>query len=227
MLTIICGDNLVDSRRYYSDLQLKFRQEKKEIIVLNAKDIFNLDLWLKDALTLFASEKVFFTENLERLVNKRQKELWEKLSQIINDQEIQLYDWEGKAQWELKLKSAAKIYEFKLSATIFKLIDNFYPGNKQNFIKQLNSLAQTVEAGFIFAMLVKQVRNLILLKTGQELSKIAPYQQLKLKQMVKYWHKDKLFQVYEALLKIDINLKTSSSPFSLLQSLDIIACYFL
>jgi len=49
MLTIICGDNLVDSRRYYSDLQLKFRQEKKEIIVLNAKDIFNLDLWLKDA----------------------------------------------------------------------------------------------------------------------------------------------------------------------------------
>lgn len=227
MLTVICGEDNSASRKYYCDLQEEFRQQKKEIIIFKAKDIHNLSLWLGEALSLFATEKVFFTENLDKLINRRDKKNLEQISVLIKDKDLKIYDWEEKAQWVLKLKTLAQIKEFKLSATIFKLLDNFHPQNKKVFKSLLLSLMETTDVSFIYAMLVKQVRNLILIKTNNPLEKVTPWQQTRLKSIARLWSLDKLLQAYANFHKIDIGIKTSSTPFSVMQSLDIITCYFL
>jgi len=227
MLTVICGDDNSASRKYYVDLQVQFKNQQKEIIFFPAKDFFDLSLWLGDSLSLFSLEKVFFTENLDKYYSKRDKKNAEKISDLSQDKNIEIYDWENKSLWELKLKTLAKTKEFKLSATIFKLLDNFQPGNKQIFYNTLITLLKNTDASFIFSMLARQVRSLILLKTGQELERTTPWQAAKLKSQIKLWSQEKLFNVYEALHKIDIGIKTSSTPFSQAQSLDIITCYFL
>jgi len=227
MLTIICGDDNSTSRQYYVDLQNQLKNQQKEVIFFKAKDFFDLSLWLGDSLMLFATEKVFFTENLDKYYSKRDKINAEKIAKLSQDKTIEIYDWENKALWELKLKALAKTKEFKLSATIFKLLDSFQPGNKKVFYQTLSILTKTTDASFIYSMLVRQVRNLILLKMGQELERTTPWQAAKLKSLARLWSEEKLLQIYEALHKIDMGVKTSTTPFTVSQSLDIISCYFL
>ena len=151
MLTVICGEDNSASRKYYTDLADEFKKQNKEIIIFKAKDINDLSLWLGDAYTLFASEKVFFTENLDKIINKRDKKGMEKINQFVKDKQLIIYDWEAKAQWELKLKTVAQIKEFKLSETIFKLLDSFYPGNKKVFQEILTALSASTDTSFIFS----------------------------------------------------------------------------
>ncbi len=230
MLTIICGEDIVTSRNYFTSIKNQYSLKGYEINNITHQDIDKLLMWLGESVSLFSQKKLFSAENLNKYLKKKAdaqgNKILEELKKIEKSKAVELIVWEGIAQRELKLVKTGKVKEFKPSQTIFKLLDSLYPGNKTSFVTQLNNL-NNVEDTFIFIMLTKHVRNLILVKEGEIPQRMQSWQIYKLKSQLKYWKIDNLINFYEALFKIEMGSKTSSSPYSIKESLEILACHFL
>ena len=124
MLTIICGEDIVASRNYLSQIKNDCSKKGEEVTNLSSQEVPNILKWQGDNLNLFASKLIFVTEHLESsIVRKRGKKsvikstvktLEEIVLEIASRKDIELIDWEEKAGREIKLKDSAKVKEFKL-----------------------------------------------------------------------------------------------------------------
>lgn len=227
MLTIICGEDVVASRDYLSLLKKEYLSNGYEIKIVPREEIDKIQLWMAESQSLFYQKKIFFSERLNQFLKKTDKKTVNVLEKIAKMKDVDLIDWEDVSLWEIKLKKIGKVKEFKPNQTIFKLQDALYPSNRLGFISLLDSLSENIEENFIFIMLVRYVRNLIIIKEGSTPSKMQSWQTYKLKSQASLWKTENLINFYEALFKIEIGLKTSSNPFSIKESLEILACHFL
>ena len=227
MFIIICGEDTISSRNYFVSLKKDYVAKGFEIRQIKFEEIKEISRWLADSPTLFFQKKVFFSENLNKKIKKDNKSIMAELQAINEMTNLELIDWEGLSVRELKFGKLGKIKEFKPDQSIFKLQDSLYPSNKSDFIKLLERLTQDSDENFVFIMLTRYVRNLILVKEGVNPAKMQSWQVYKLKSQAKHWKIENLVNFYEALFKIEIGLKTSSNPFSIKKSLDILACHFL
>ena len=116
--------------------------------------------------------------------------------------------------------------ECKPEKSIFQLLDACYPGNLKEFMNAMNVVNASQDASFIYAMLCKHVRNIILAKENA-LGNMSPWQKQGLYKLGKMWEMNKLIGFYEGLARIDIALKTGGSPYDVRKSLDILVCYYL
>ncbi len=229
MLIIICGEDSVSSYNYYSSLKKSYQDKKYEILDIASSDLENISKWMGESQSLFSQNKVFFTVNLnKRLSRKLNLKINKIVEQLIKDKKVEVVDWEEEiSARELKFPSGPVIKELKPPQNIFKLQDALYPGNLKNFVTMLNQLTESVDENFVFIMLVRHLRNLLLVKSGQTSSKMQSWQIAKLKNQASKWQLDKLIGFYDSFHKIDISQKTSTNPYSLKKSLDILACYYL
>jgi len=227
MLTIICGEDTISSRNYFISLKKNYSGKGFEIRDIKFNEIVEITRWLADSPSLFSQKKIFFTERLNKYIRKENQKLTDGLQKIEKMKDVELVDWEEISRWELKQKKIGLVKEFKPSQTIFKLLDSLYPGNRISFVSMLDKLAKDLDENFIFLMLVKYVRNLILVKDGANPPSMQSWQVYKLKSQAKYWKIENLVNFYEALFKIEVGIKTSSNPFSIKESIDILACHFL
>ncbi|GAB4219163.1 MAG: hypothetical protein Fur009_3930 [Candidatus Microgenomates bacterium] len=229
MLTIICGEDSISAYNYFVELKNKYRQDNYEIFEIAASDIENITSWMNDSIMLFSTKKVFFTEGLNKKISRKQNlKINEIIAKLIDDKNIEVYDFENEvSSYYLKFSKKVKIKEFKPSENIFKLQESIYPGNLKTFIQILNNIVSIQDQYFIFNMLTKYIRNLILIKNGGFDKKIAPWQLSKLKIQAAKWDIKKLINFYDGFYKIDLMQKTSSTPFDIKKSLEILACYYL
>ncbi len=227
MLTIICGEDSIASRDYFFEIKKKFRDKDYQIIEILPNKIEEILKWQHQSLYLFKPKIVFFVENLiQSYLKKYSKKL--KLLENLHQIKDQIFDWENeKSKYELNLPSFLLIKEFRPKATIFSMLDACYPGNLKQFINLLHQLKDLSNENLIFYMLIKHLRNLILIKENQNLNIKNQWQLKKLQNQAKLWSKDRLLNFYDSLYKIDYLIKTSSTPFSLIDLLDIMACYYL
>lgn len=215
MLTIICGEDTVSSRDYFKKLKAEFQNKGYQIYYLLPQDLREISSLPSSSPTLFGDKIAYFTENL--LAKLKDKKI----------PSIPIIDWEEKSLYQLKIPKGAVVKEFKLPISIFKLLDACYPGNLNNFLKILHQLSDKIDDGFIFVMLAKHIRNLLIIKLGERLDKLSPWQLKKIKTQSKFWSLKKLINFYEGLYRIDLRTKTSKNPFDIRRSLDILACYIL
>ena len=227
MLTIICGEDIIASRNYFVSLRKDYSSKGFEIKSLKFEEIGEISRWLAESASLFFQKKVFFTEHLNKKIKKDSKQLTSELEKIAKMKDVELIDWEEVSQWELKLKKIGKVKEFKPSQSIFKLLDSLFPGNRKEFVSMLYRLGENLDENFIFIMLARLVRNLIIVKEGAVPQKIQSWQIYRLKSQASRWKIENLVNFYEALFKIEVGQKTSSNPFSVKESLAILACHFL
>jgi len=228
MITVVCGEDTVASRDYYFELKKKYRKVDIETAEINPGQIQEVNKWLADSFSLFSSKKVFFTQNLNRKIGRRGDTIFRNIESLIKNKYVQLVNWEeGKSSKELKFPQGALIKEFKPNQTIFKLIDSCYPGNFKVFISQLNNLPEKTEDGFVFYMICRQIRNLIIVKSGKKPSKMLDWQYWKLKKLAQLWTVDKLITFYEGLQRIDTITKTGKNPFSIISSIDILTYHII
>jgi len=223
MITIVCGEDSVSSRNYFSLLKKEYRQKEYEIKTLSADQIISPKLLNEENLSLFTNKVVYFTENLYLKKTKT-------INDIFNNKKITLFDWEnGLSGRDIRLSKSiqVKIKEFKPSENIFKLLDSCFPDNRKNFLRILQLISDSTDNFFVFLMLIKHIRKLIIIKTGKKPSKLADWQIYKLKTQAASWKTENLINFYEALQRIDAMTKTSRNPYSLLKSLDILSVYFL
>lgn len=229
MLTIICGEDSISSRSYYLELKEKYQASGNEIYDIKATEISEIKKGLSESVSLFSQKLIFFTQGLNKKISKRSNPtLFSLAEEIAKKKNIELIDWEEYTMGrELKLTKGVTVKEFKASESIFKLLDSCYPKNLRQFISLLNSLPEKIDEVFIFIMLVRHVRNLLMVKLGNASKSLQSWQVAKLKSQAYYWDADKLSAFYDGLYKIDVALKTGKNPFSLRKSLDLLACYFL
>lgn len=228
MLTIICGEDSISSRNYFLDQQKLFAQKGYEIVNVDYRLVLELDESEASSASLFTQKRVFFTSSLNKKVLKKLNSKTErKIKEIIISKEIQVFDWEEETSArDLKSIKGIVIKELKPSQTIFKLLDSCYPGNLKQFISSLKTISESTEDIFIFIMLARHMRNILIIKLGEKLPKLMSWQIAKLSNQAKYWRLENLINFYQGLHRIDVNSKTSS-PYSIKKSLDILACFYL
>ncbi|MFN4212943.1 MAG: hypothetical protein ACK4FL_03215 [Microgenomates group bacterium] len=215
MLTIICGEDTVASRDYFNKLKADFQNNGYQTSYILPHDLRQISMAQIHTPTLFNQKTAYFSENL--LAKFKEKNL----------PEATIIDWEEKSLYELKIPKGAVVKEFKPPNSLFKLLDACYPGNSKTFLTILHQLPDKIEDGFIFFMLAKQIRNLLLIKMDQKITNLPSWQLTKLKFQARRWSTEKLLAFSEGLYRIDVSTKTSTNPFDIRKSLDILACYFL
>jgi hypothetical protein len=229
MLTIICGEDNISSRNYFIEIQSSFRSKGYDIQSIGTDQILEIPRWLGESQTLFNKKMAYFTENISKKITRKGSGPFAKtIEQIIEMKDVELISWENALSLrELKIPKQAIIKEFKADTTIFKFLDSCFPGNGKQFVTLLHSLPEKIEVSFIFIMLVRHIRNLLLIQQNTPPKTIQQWQVWKLKSQLKYWKNEALLNFYDALLKIEISSKTGNNPYTIKKSLDLLACYFL
>lgn len=229
MLTIICGEDSIASRNYFTDQQKILKEKNFEVVNIDYHQVLELDETGASESSLFSTKRIYFTNSLNKKVLKKLNSKTEKkIKEIISSKEVQVYDWEEEtSSRDLKSVKGIIVKEFKPSQNIFKLLDSCYPGNLKTFLNNLEILSESTEDIFIFIMLARHMRNILIVKNDEKIPKLMSWQIAKLSNQAKFWDLKNLTNFYEGLHRIDVNSKTNGTPFSVKKSLDILACYYL
>ncbi len=228
MIIIVCGEDIIVSRNYFLSLINNFRKKKYQIINTPSSQVINQYLELKSHISLFGENLCLTTENFYQKELKKILKKESVIKELVSDKNSVILTWEESlGLWEINQKKGFIIKEFKPANNLFKLLDSFYPGNRKEFIENLNLVTHNTDSYFIFNMLIKRVRLLLEIKSGLTANKIQNWQLNKLKKQAKFWTFEKLIKVYLSLFNIELLNKTSSNPFKIKESLEILACYLL
>lgn len=230
MLTVICGEDTTASRNYIHDLKKHYTTKRFETKHIVSNEIVEIHKNSEGVMGLFGQSMVYFIDNLSTAIGRKKKgEFADALYAIVASNDIQLIDWEnGKSAYNLTSlkKMATHFKEFKPQKSIFQLLDACYPGNLRPFLQSIQVVTDTQESSFIYAMLCKHIRTLILAKENA-LGNMSPWQKKNVTTQAQHWNREKLIGFYEGLAKIDMNLKTSNSPFEVKKAIEILACLYL
>lgn len=228
MIAVLCGEDVTSSRSEFVKKINEFRKKNFRIESVLAKDVVET-VKNEQSSSLFNDQIVYTTQNLTATLRKKKikPDSWYK--EISNNISVYLLNWEdGKSLYDLRLKKAPYIYEYKLKGTIFQFLDLIMPGKKQQALDSLNILTQTYDDFFIYTLLHKHIRKLITLKSSHHNSKqFPPWQYNKMLMQAQSWEDKKLLGLYEQLIKIEIAQKTSNTPYTISESLQVVICYYL
>jgi hypothetical protein len=176
---------------------------------------------------LFNEKKVYFMQNLTTYTaRKKSKEFEATMQSLIANKEVEVIDWEEKPARDIKIKTP-QIKEFKLSQSIFQLQEALYPKNLTNYIKLLRTVSKNQEESFIFTMISRHIRTLLLTKSGALPSTVPFWMKKKFEGQADRWTMENLVSFYEGLAKLDSSIKTSSNLYGIAGSLELLSCYFL
>ncbi len=202
MITIIHGDNISESRRYFTEL----RQKQKNSIGFDENNMSIADIVQNiEGSSLFGDTKTIFIEGLLTNLKKTNKESKEILDFITKNSKSGVFVlWESKEipKRELFLFKDSIVKVFKLPKNIFLFLDNLKPNNSKNLLNLFHqALDNGIKEELILFMLQRQVRILLALchpeasaegyseilrfaqndnGTIDEVSRLAPWQMNKL-----------------------------------------------
>jgi len=228
MLTIICGENTIEAYNFFLEKKKEFIDKKYEVLEIDSSAIEELIRWQSKNLSLFASKKVFFTRDLNKKINKKNEKFLKIINQLVADKKIEIFDFEEAVEKRaLKIQKNILIEEFKLPVSIFNFLDSVYPDNLRTVMKNLYLLSKSTAMELIFFMLNKRIRQLLMIKLNQKIKNLQLWQLKKLSYQAKFWPKERLIQFYQTLFQLEIKIKTSSNPFDLKKSLELLLVYFI
>lgn len=229
MLFIVCGEDNVTSRDYFLEMQQEYKEKGNELKKISAIELETVLGASSASPNLFGQQQVFVTENVNKVVSRKKgNRAFELLEKISKDKDIVLLDWEdGVGQRELKISVLGKVKEFKPGANVFKLLDACYPSNLQTFIALLHSVCTPQNEMFIYIMMRRHLRNLLLISSKAKMSTLQAWQEHKLQQQARSWQHENLISFYDRLISLDISLKSGKNAYSLRHSLELLGCYYL
>jgi DNA polymerase III delta subunit len=231
MVTIIHGENTVQSRNALFALIQSAQEKNQNLVRLDAKRLTIVDL--ENALgsnSLFAEQKTIIIEELHSLPkSKKQEELIAKVAAADRqeDNATTIILWEKRELTATMLKKfpTAKVQAFKLTSALFKWLDSL-SGNRQPQTQKymLGLLQQAIESDgdmMCFVMLIRQIRYLIQAKEGS-LTSGAPFMIAKLNKQTQSFTPEQLLKIHHQLLEMDLRQKTSTSDLGLGRELELL-----
>lgn len=230
MLTIICGEDSVKSREYLQTLLADYRQKAVSPQYISKDDLPCLSRAEAQSMDLFGNANVYVIENLNKALGRKSAKdtLWNALEAINKNPHVVLLDWEREtAARDLRIGKMGTVKEFKPDANVFTFVEACYPGNLSPFLGLLQKVATPQTDMLIYILLVRHIRNVLLVALGDPPASLQPWQRGRLASHAARWNKDALTDFYDKLLAIEISLKTGKSIYSLKESIEIVACYYL
>lgn len=223
MIYLFHGDHHLKSRNLLNQKIKNFKEENREIIRLPQD--FKIEE-LKQALessSLFGQEKAVIVENLFSKKGNNQ----EKIIDYLLGQKHFLPEfviWESEVLQSRILKKLPpfwKILLFKTPRLIFKFLDSLKTTSSSQSLALIKECLKTEEPEFIFFMLARQIRLLILARENL-LTKMAPWQKDKLKKQTSNFTLKELLNLHKKLLEIDRKIKTGKTLMPLNWHLDLL-----
>ncbi|HUW24752.1 MAG TPA: hypothetical protein VMW04_03965 [Patescibacteria group bacterium] len=219
---VYSGEDIVSSRKAFLEHLERLKGNDFEVVRLNGKDVSEESLELLSAPTsLFGQKRVLVIEGLLSRQKSKEKD---KIIQIVSLLDCSIVFWEGKdfSKAEQAKYSGFAFKNFKLPAMMFRFLETITPGGGSSALAFFRQTIPTVDINFLFLMLVRQIRLLILAKEKKDILKLPAWQKAKLQKQAALFTQEGLLSVYKRLLQIDFQQKTSASPFDLGHQLELL-----
>jgi len=221
MITLLHGNYIEASRNELNNL--KGNDPDIEIRILNGATLNETSLvQALEANPIIAKKKTIIIENLFSQAAKKSPKNFEKflarLCPAAHDCQIIL--WENREITAAALKNLGKevrIQLFKLPVKIFQFLDNLKPDNSAYLLDTLRMVLTTEPAEVVLALLVRRIRQLMMLLDQISLKDLSSWQLSRLTNQAKYFTLEKLKLAEKKLLKAEYNFKTGNTPFNLRQ----------
>ncbi|PIV00527.1 hypothetical protein COS54_02940 [Candidatus Shapirobacteria bacterium CG03_land_8_20_14_0_80_39_12] len=217
---VFSGEDIISSRKAFLEYLDSFKDKDYEIVRINGKDASEETLMLHSLPnSLFGQKKLLAIDSL--LSGKKFQEN-EKILKALSYLECDIVIWENKNFSKAdQLKYPNFVFKnFKLPQVLFTFLDAITPGKPENNLRLLKDTIESVDSAYLFLMLIRQIRLLILASDKNDLLKLAPWQKSKIQKQAKYFTLEKLKEINKKLLEIDFRQKTSQTPFPLKHQLE-------
>lgn len=224
MLTIIHGDDIAASRKYFFD-----QKKDSKIPVFDGEKVNLLEIkQYVESGGLFGKENGLFIENF--IVETKPGKTFDEIVSYFKtaSKNTDIYLWERKELTKKQLSefgnAVAKI--FKIPQTTFAFLDSIRPQNGQRNIVLFQNTLKTSEPEAILFMLIRQFRLLLALSDFNsreqidEIKRLAPWQVSKLQNQARLFPQDLLMETYKKLYEIDLAQKTGGLTMPLSSAID-------
>lgn len=224
MVIIFCGEDLSTARKNFICYKNELGEKGYDCKNILSDEIESLPKWLSSTNSLFATKIAFF---IERSLNTKKNRDIIKLYEF--DPNITILCFEELPEKELKKYfPKAKFIVSKLPESIFNLLDNIYPYNAKKTTEILKNIINSDNEMKIFYLIKQRIKDLILFKIEPSLFKDKQqWQILRLNQQSKKFSTNTLLNFYESLYKIERNIKTNSTPLTLVNMIEILFAKYL
>ena len=224
MLTIIHGNDIVTSRKFFLSEKQRFPEA-----LLMREDEVNLTMLaqLLEGGGLFDEAQTLF---IEQFLSARKKSLDKEfvVTYLVKQAKTHaIFLWEGKELDRAVISPfiGAKVSLYKLPSTLFSFLDAIKPGGGQNLIKLFHSCLETTEVEMVFFMLVRQFRLLLAVSEKQdpaisEIARMSSWQKSKLQNQAKLFPSSTLIDLFNCLFQIETLYKTGNLSLSLVAKID-------
>lgn len=226
MITIIHGDDIVNSRKYLSSE----KQRLKNFVVFEGDSltIENLAQNLEGK-GLFVEKQAVVIENFLSKKTKSGRDAKAIIDFIKKHASSDILLWENKEVSKKTMDAFPQVLNklFKFPQKLFFFLDSLKPGNKGE-VNLFHEVLSRVEVELIFFMLVRQFRLLLGLsdqsskENVDEVLRLAPWQRGKLAKQGSFFTQNKLKEIYKRLCELDVSQKTGGLNMSLVQAIDIL-----
>lgn len=224
MKLLIHGSDSVSSRKTLTDKKNTFADAEK--VVFDGSKITLSDLvTVFDSPSLFSSKKVIVIENFFlRALSKEKEEIMDFIKKSKSDH--YLIFWEGK---EIEKRVTGRYFNVEEIITcqppllLFRFLDSIGVNNAHTTITLYHSVLKERDAFFIYTMLVRQLRFLIMVldKGPYGVKDISAWQAKKFSEQSKYFDLKNLINLYRQLLSLEYNYKSGNTPYEFRDLLDI------
>jgi len=223
MITLLHGDDIVSSRHELNRL-IKITVNKETIRF----DGNNLDqALLMQSLSsdsLFGRDILIVIENLLSSIAKKSK-LSGSLTKLIQNSanDAKLILWEDKILTKNAISLIGgniNVRLFKLPVSVFQFLDGLKPNNAKMSLSLFAQSTQTHPAELIFNLLVRRIRQLIMIKDNVNPNDFPDWQRYRLTNQVKLFTMEKLLDMYQRLISLEYSFKTGATPFTFTQLIE-------
>ncbi len=223
MITILCGDHTEASRTAL--LEIKKRAKDKDVRVLDGKTLDTASLaQALESSSLFGGETVVIIENMFTKLGKKTKQI-EPYTALLSKSSgsVEIVLWEEKeigATLIRALGQKVQIKQFKLPMLLFQFLDELRANNAPRALFLYRNLTINEAPELVFAMIVRRVRELLMVSDGAPPAGLQGWQASRLTNQAKFFTMERLRAMHTALLTIEYSIKTGSSPFTLSQHIE-------
>ncbi len=219
-IIVIHGDNEVEAKNYLFDLIQQFKTENFEIKRINQINFqFNYIEQILGENNLFVNKTILLFEYFLCQPLKKIKPFLD----LFNKTQKTLIFFDKKKIKETTLKKIQinQIKEFKINNLLFQFLDSLKPhSHKPSLLTLYHQILEYNDAHFIFLMIVRQFKLLILTKKNK-LTNQKSFMQQKLHRQANCFQSAQLEKLTKELLHLDYQLKKTLNLLDIKKELDI------
>lgn len=216
-MIIIIGENTVESSKRLVEICDEY---KAKGVAVNNFDQSELSLSkLRQELSpadLFGNTSFIVIKGLLSGAKSKNKDRLIDFLKKQTPQNVLLYETKNIHPSTARQFKGAVIENFKVELNIFKFVEKIIPNNSKSTLVAYNDLiSKGAEPEYIFAMILRQIRLLVQIKTSPNLVTLPPFSQNILRSQAQKFTTENLLDLHQKLYQIEVGIKSGKNPLDL------------